>query len=84
MIWRSENVPFCYRDVELFLADMRKGEMKPGYRLSEETFLGLAELVNMDAVVAKEIMDNGVLLLVTTASGTEIEGLMAMAEVCRG
>lgn len=85
-MWRKipgwEAMEATYESMEAFLEDMRAGTLKPEYRLSERTFLGLIEKVNQDSVFAREIMDNGVLLLMSTVSGDEISGLMAMAEAC--
>lgn len=85
-MWRQmpgqEALEATYESMEAFLADMRAGTLKSEYRLSERTFLGLIEKVNQDAVFAREIMDHGVLLLMSTVSGDEIGGLMAMAEAC--
>ena len=73
-----------YSEVEDFLRDMRAGTLKEGFTLTEETFLGLAEAINQDSALAKEVMDQGVLILMATAEGSEVDGLVAMAEACRG
>jgi hypothetical protein len=84
MRWRASMGEPHYKSVEVFLRDMRAGTFQSDYRLSEGVFLGLVEMVNQDATFAREIMDNGVLLAVSTKSGSEIDGLLALAEVCAG
>ena len=72
----------CYHDLDKFLADMRAGTMMEDYYLSLSVWNGLVEMVNTDSEFAREIMDRGVLLLMAVDDGFEIDGLMALAEVC--
>lgn len=73
-----------YFSVEEFLKDMRAGKLRENFVLDEETFKELAEMVNRDKSFAGEVSDNGVLLLLASEDKFEIEGLIVMAEVCRG
>ena len=83
--WRKiERIEIFYRDIDEFLADMRAGTLKQGFVLDMSVWNGLVEMVNTDPKIAGEIMDNGVLLLMAVDSGFEIDGLMALAEVCCG
>jgi hypothetical protein len=75
---------YMYGEVEDFLEDMQNGTLKEGFIFSQEVWNGLMEKVNTDPVFAGDIIDNGILLLMATDSKSEIDGLMVLAEVCRG
>lgn len=80
---RFKDSLHLYKDVEDFLGDMRDGTLKEGFIFSQEVWNGLMEKVNTDPVFAGDIIDNGILLLMAADSKSEIDGLMALAEVCR-
>lgn len=73
-----------YFSAEEFMSDMRAGKLKDRFTLDEGTFRELAEMVNYDKALAGEVADNGVLLLLASADKFETEGLIAIAEACRG
>lgn len=79
-----QGVDSTYWDTDKFLEDLRAGTLQEGFVLSESVWRDLVERVNVDPVFAREITDKGVLMLMSVASGFELDGLISLAEVCRG
>jgi hypothetical protein len=73
-----------YWDMDAFLEDLRSGTLKDRFTLSESAWRDLIGKVNVDPVFAGEIMDSGVVLLMSADSGFELDGLLSLAEECRG
>ena len=70
-----------YYSAEDFVRDLRVGNFKENFTISEEVFQCLAVMAHADTAFAKEIADNGVLLAMCCSQGSEIDGLLKMAEV---
>jgi hypothetical protein len=73
-----------YGSVDSFLDDMRNGKLIEGFSMTEETFLELITMINMDANLAKEIYDQGMLLMLSQDGMSQMGGLVAIAEACCG
>ena len=80
---RRARLEVEYHEADSFLRDMRAGNLRQGFVLSEDAFAELAEAVNTDKAMADEIAGNSILLLMLAVEGSEVDGLVAMAEVCR-
>ena len=70
-----------YMQTDRFVNDMRKGCLKQGFTLSERTFLEISCKINMDKEFAREISDNSILILLAAKGGSEVDGLVVMAEM---
>ena len=73
-----------YFNSDKFLADMRDGNLHQDFTLTSETFQELVTKINAFPELAAEIMDNEILLLLASTGKKEVDGILALAEVCRG
>jgi hypothetical protein len=80
----NEKVGAVYWDSGEFLEDMRAGKLNDRFKLDENVFRELCVMVNTDEKLAGEVADAGVILLLASDDKFETEGLVALAEVCRG
>jgi len=78
------GVDNIYWSVELFVEDLKADTLKEEFVLSEDVFRDLCIMVNTDKALADEIAGAAVLLLLASKDKGETEGLIAIAEVCRG
>jgi type II secretory pathway component PulK len=78
----EQNFEQTYFSLNALLEDLREGTLKEQFLISSEVWSKLVTQINFDPSLAKEIVDNGVLLLLATSSRSEIEGVLEMAEVC--
>lgn len=65
-----------------FLNDMRSGTLMEQFTLSEDVWGELVTRINVDSKLAEEVMGNGVLILMATKMGSEVDGVLTLAEVC--
>ena len=81
---RSKN-GFYYQTTDSFLESLGNGSLREGYGLEENVFLEIAERLNRgEKELAQQIVDNGVLIAINATNRKEIDGLIALAEVCCG
>jgi len=73
-----------YTSDEEFIDDLKRGELKTSFSLSEQVFGSVCERVNSgDKELAKLIAENKIVLLLSAGERSEIEGLVDLAEACR-
>jgi hypothetical protein len=65
-----------------FLTDMRKGDLKDNFELSNAAWAVLISNVNVDVELAKEILDNYILTLLKAKDKYEMQGVFELAEIC--
>ena len=73
-----------YFSCDKFLDDLRAGTLHKDFTLTSETFQVLATRINVDSGLAKEISDSAILLLLGATGSSEVDGILALAEVCHG
>ena len=80
----AENFRSAYFSTDEFLKDMRAGTLREKFSLSVGVWNELVEMVNTNSQIAGEIADRSMLLLLAVDSGFELNGLIELAEACRG
>lgn len=78
---RSFLKAFEYHSLDRFLDDMRAGTLKEDFTFSSDVWIELLTRINADQELAKEVLDTGTLLLLSSSS-SELEDVLLMAEVC--
>ena len=73
-----------YNNVDRFLDDLRNRKLLEGFYMTEATFLELITMINTDANLAKEILDQGMFLMLSQDGNSQMGGLVAIAEACCG
>ena len=77
------NPESVYFSCEKFLDDLRSGNLHRDFTLTSDTFQMLATRINADSGLAREIADNAILLVLGATGSAEVDGILALAEVCR-
>lgn len=75
------NQTFEYRKLDEFLDDMRAGTLKEDFTFSSDVWSELLTRINADKEFAKEVLDTGTLLALSSSS-SELDDVLLMAEVC--
>jgi hypothetical protein len=72
---------FEYRSLDAFLENMRFGTLREDFTFSSDVWGELITRINADQEFAKEVLDQGTLLFLSSSS-SEMEDVLLMAEVC--
>ena len=78
-----QKMQASYRTMEDFLIALRAGDLQKDFCLEDRAFQELVTHINANPVLAKEIMDSGILMLLASQTKEEVDGVLALAEVCR-
>jgi len=65
-----------------FLERMRAGNLPDNFMLSEEVWNELVVRINVDPELAREILDNGILLMLGAVKDADVGAVIALAEAC--
>ena len=71
-----------YGSASQFLSDLRNGTLKERFLLSNDVWLELLASVSSEPDVARLISEMAVVLILNVDQKEEVDGLLALAEVC--